>query len=703
MTPDAPDMLAVARNLLARGFSVIPLDHPEDTWVTDPNSVGKTAAIKWTPFQKTLPTDADLIEWFGNGHKRNAAIVTGKVSNIVVVDGDSVEALAWMHAHLPPTPMRTQTARGEHWGYRHPGVSVKNKVRINTSDPAIKIDVRGDGGYVVAIGSVHASGITYLPIGTWPSVNELPAFDPTWLGPDASTKLPPSIPRGQQHKTLFHEGCRLRRLGWEKVEIADALWSLHKHRSEGPNVKHEQDDVEKIAADICDRYTPAIDTFPLTEAGDAEFFARIYADSVRHDHRQDRWLILDERSGIWLPDGTGRITTLAIDAVRLRQTIATTITDSDKRQKALAWNRSESRARLTNLQAIAKDLAPITDAGDRWDTISHLLGTPDGVVDLRTGDLRRAQPDECVTMRTSVAYDPDAQSELWQRTLATIFPDATERAFLQVALGYSATGEMNLDKWFLPNGEKGRNGKGTLLGATGSALGDYAMEIDASTFDKRVTTAYNLAQLPGKRFVHCSEAGNTTTLHHERLKQVTGGDSLRAGDKYQRAFQFAPCCKLWFACNDRPRVTDESAAFWARVIVVLFQQTFLGKEDTSIRDALRHDPTHQGAVLRWIIEGAIRFYRQKGLGALPPAFVNATTEFQRENERITEFLDQCCIESLTAVTKGSELWEAYRAWGKQTSVREPLGAKTFYQALAKRFTKGRDGYVGVGLLVAASR
>ncbi len=61
---------------------------------------------------------------------------------------------------------------------------------------------------------------------------------------------------------------------------------------------------------------------------------------------------------------------------------------------------------------------------------------------------------------------------------------------------------------------------------------------------------------------------------------------MRAADKYQRSFQFPPCCKLWFTCNDRPKVTDESAAFWTRVIVVLFQQTFLGNEDTSIRDAL---------------------------------------------------------------------------------------------------------------------
>ena len=329
------------------------------------------------------------------------------------------------------------------------------------------------------------------------------------------TPLPSAISHGQRHMTLFREGCRLRRVGWKKEEIADALWSLHQHRSEGRAVPRAN--IDALAHDICKRYQPAGDTVPLTEAGDAELFARIYAEHVRHDHRRDRWLILDDRSGIWLPDRTGSITTLALDAVRMRQTIATTITDSDKRQKALAWtSKGESRARLMNLLRLAQDLAPIADAGDQWDAIPHLLGTPDGVVDLRTGQMRAALPEERITMSTAVSYDPNAESPLWEKVLREIFPDHDERTWLQTSLGYSITGEMNLDKWFLPNGEKGRNGKGTIFGAAAAALGDYATEIDAGTFDKRQHTPYNLAQLPGKRFVHCSEAGNTTTLHHER-------------------------------------------------------------------------------------------------------------------------------------------------------------------------------------------
>jgi predicted P-loop ATPase len=265
MTPpvDEPDMLAITRNLVARGFSVIPLDHPDDTSETDPSKIGKTPVIKWKALQERRPTDADLVLWFGNGKKRNAAVVTGAISDLIIVDGDSDEGLAWMRVHLPPTPMRTKTSRDrEHWAYRHPGVPVKNKVRIKTGDPAIKIDVRGDGGYAVTIGSLHRTRVTYLPIGEWPSVSDLPVFDPAWLEAEVAdtdsetsskTKTPPSsLPEGERHHELFHEGCRLRYRGYTEPEIVDALWSLLTHRNEGPTVPKAN--IEALAKDICRRY-----------------------------------------------------------------------------------------------------------------------------------------------------------------------------------------------------------------------------------------------------------------------------------------------------------------------------------------------------------------------------------------------------------------------------------------------------------------
>ena len=137
----------------------------------------------WKLFQTARPTDDNLRSWFGNGRRRNIGIPTGALSGIIAIDCDSPAAITWADDHLPPTEMRTRTARGEHRIYRRDpnGADVRNTVHLRTDDPDVTIDVRGDGGYIVAPGSEHASGTRYERLGTWPPVDQLPTFDPAWV------------------------------------------------------------------------------------------------------------------------------------------------------------------------------------------------------------------------------------------------------------------------------------------------------------------------------------------------------------------------------------------------------------------------------------------------------------------------------------------------------------------------------------------
>ena len=271
---------------------------------------------------------------------------------------------------------------------------------------------------------------------------------------------------------------------------------------------------------------------PLTEAGTAERFALLYGDMWRYDHRRARWL---HWSGdYWQPDADGALTRDAIDFARHWQAGALTLATADERKATFNFAIGlERRDRQRNVLAIARDLPPIADAGDDWDTRSYLLGTPAGVVDLRTGELRDGRRDDRITMITAIDFDPQATSLRWNQALVEILPDAAVRDYLQVALGYSTTGETMQDCWFLAQGS-GRNGKGTVFSPVARALGDYAGELPASTIAlDRSRHPYELANLPGKRFALSSEAGDSITLHHDRLKQLTGGDRLTADAKYQ--------------------------------------------------------------------------------------------------------------------------------------------------------------------------
>ena len=129
---------------------------------------------------KDATTDLDIIkQWWRQELRFNIAIATGAVSGIFVIDVDGLDAevelrrLEAEHGGLPST-VEVITARGRHVYFRSPEVPVRN----SASKIAPGIDVRGDGGYVLAPPSIHPSGRRY----EW-SVDCATALAeaPTWL------------------------------------------------------------------------------------------------------------------------------------------------------------------------------------------------------------------------------------------------------------------------------------------------------------------------------------------------------------------------------------------------------------------------------------------------------------------------------------------------------------------------------------------
>ena len=167
--------------LLARELSVIPVPHPRSGVAAGMPGDGKVPAIAWRAYQTRRPTETEILAWFARP-RMNIAVITGAISGVVVVDADSRDALSWCVRRLPYTPWQTETARGFHLWYRHPGVRVPNRTHLDTGRGRLAIDVRGDGGYVIAPGSIHASGVDYAEAGDWTTPREhLPWFRPEWL------------------------------------------------------------------------------------------------------------------------------------------------------------------------------------------------------------------------------------------------------------------------------------------------------------------------------------------------------------------------------------------------------------------------------------------------------------------------------------------------------------------------------------------
>jgi len=162
-----PNPLDTALRLISLGYSVIPLKARDK----------RPAVTSWKRWQKEIAGEDQLREWFAQGLDLNVGIVTGAVSGVVVIDADTLDAVTWMTGHHA-SPQRTRTGHGKHFFFRHPGAEVRNGAKIL----GMALDVRGDGGYVVAPGSIHPSGALYEEEGEWKAAQHLPSFDPAWIG-----------------------------------------------------------------------------------------------------------------------------------------------------------------------------------------------------------------------------------------------------------------------------------------------------------------------------------------------------------------------------------------------------------------------------------------------------------------------------------------------------------------------------------------
>jgi len=152
---------------------------------------GKHPKIAWAKYQKERVTRETVEEWFQYGD-HNLAIITGAISGVVVVDGDSAEACQYIELTCDATPMVVTTSKGKHYYFRHPGGKVPNSVRVLDEPP---VDLRGDGGLVIGPGSTHPSGSTYRLEGDLLAAEELPLYQRSWfptaeLAPEKAFRRP---------------------------------------------------------------------------------------------------------------------------------------------------------------------------------------------------------------------------------------------------------------------------------------------------------------------------------------------------------------------------------------------------------------------------------------------------------------------------------------------------------------------------------
>jgi putative DNA primase/helicase len=436
-----------------------------------------------------------------------------------------------------------------------------------------------------------------------------------------------------------------------------------------------------------------------TDAGNADRLAARSSGTILYAKGQG-WLVWDGMR--WARDLENTVLREAVKTARSIHQEASALelqaadaTDGDEAKRwseqareAQKWAlQSESRSRVDGMIHLGESHESLVLAGGAasLDADPDALNVQNGVLDLRTFELRPHDPAEHHTKVAGAGFAPGSGSALWDGFLARVIPSPEVRRWVQKAAGSALRGRRSEDL-FIPWGS-GKNGKSVFLHAVRHALGDYAKEAAPELLvrgrGKRNAEGNSaMADLRGRRFVTTIETGEGAQLDEVFVKQLTGEAVMTAKHMRQDWFDFDNQASVWLATNHKPVVQGTDVAIWERLHLIPFTEFIPPEErDEQLTDKLE-EPEHSAAVLLWLVEGLMNF-EDEGLRPAPAAVVEATEEYREEMDPVRQWMDEEVEVDPEAATPVSWVAESY-SLHCQASGEEALPTRAFNESLKGR-------------------
>jgi len=524
------------------------------------------------------------------------------------------------------------------------------------------------------------SRLYYLP--SCPPEREELATMEEWEGPlldvDALLAEAPEAPRRKAKPKSRHDKAtalagRLRNQGKSEEEILEAFQAA-------PGICELFDErpgeLERIAQDSqkWDR------RYPHSQRGNGQRFADANGEGVRYCHPWRKWLVYDGRR--WSEDNTGEIMRRAKETVVSIYLEAAKSEDEVLRKRLNDWARSsDSKAGCEALLVMAQSEDGIPVLPDAFDADPWLFNVANGTIDLRTGELHPHDPADLITKIAPVAYDPKAKCPRWERFLLECMGGDVELVeYLRRVVGYSLTGDVREHALFFLHGN-GANGKSTFVGTLLEVMGDYGTPGAPDLLLAKRGEAHptEQADLFGARLVSCQEVEQNRYWAETTVKQLTGGDRIKARRMREDFWYFEPTHKFLVSGNHKPLVRGSDDGIWRRIKAIPFEVSFLGREDKGLSAKLKAELP---GIQAWAVRGCLEWQRD-GLQD-PPQVLAATADYREEQDTIGRFLEDRCEQGEGFRVTRSHLRRAYERWCEEEGETYKMQPRAFAEALRSK-------------------
>jgi len=632
----------------------------------------------------------DITRWFSPPSEYNIGVATGREAGIIAVVFYMSEEYRRVLDINSLSPIWNTVAIGSrHYLqliFEYPDdISVPSLNRIE-GFPNMKI--MGDGGYIaVPPGKI---GSKVFPIESNTPLDEIKARAAV-----CPSEIKQLIETNRQNRVKFRYG----KSNKDKVEVAEYMIRFYLHlkklEMDRDNIRrlcedrvrsfqHEITyvDIERMARIYSASKSTAVfipDVF--TEMKFAEFLTCSYSHHFKYcieegkfiKFRPDRWI---------LDDGEGYMYEMyKIMLQRINHLVIDTISDPELRMKKLsALLKMENNRKFRDIMEIYRSDIRNQISTEDIDRDPGLINFTNCTFDLRS---QLSYPNfrwDYLMNSTGYEYDTDASCPQFEKAILSTIGNRENVRFVQKYLGYAITGNTSMDAMLILVGETG-TGKSTLLEVIEHVFGTYCVVTPVDTFlsKRRNAIPNDVARLKGKRLVIANEMSEEHRFSVDRIKTMTGGDTISARKLYQEWFQFQPTHKIILATNHLPKVEGFDNALTRRFRIVECNQGVPVKE--RIPDFPEVLKREAAGIMNWILEG-YRMLCEEGLE--PTDSMRKTVlQYRIEEDRVLRFINECCKRTESEIVGVTQLYTTYDAFMKNRGERRTDTLNMFSRKLLK--------------------
>lgn len=341
------------------------------------------------------------------------------------------------------------------------------------------------------------------------------------------------------------------------------------------------------------------------------------------------------------------------------------------------------------------------------DVHPSFLSCKNGMVDLCSGELRPAIPDDNITKTLETEYDVNADSSEFEKFIREITSDLNgERPevynFIKWSLGYALHGSPVRKIFYIFYGPNGFNGKSLLFGIIRFILGGYAVTMDKSVVldgPKKSAGSHSteLFALEHSRISELNDTAEGSTLNDGQVKQITGvSDTISGREIFGKQKEFKPAFVPFINTNFEIQMNLTDKAMYARLVVVSFVLSFVMEPkdiyerqiDLDLESRLKKNKT---GVLKWLVNAAVYYHANKDQ-PIPECIKEEKEKYNKQVNTYLNFIDTIFERKENSIVTRVEILALYKSYCGESGLK--FNSRNAEREFDKMLSSGRVGKDG---------